>query len=232
MKTISAMTPWSTVKLLSTLLLLSGFSATSASASPSTQFCTTSTKQDVNTDLCFAVASSHNETTDAKDLSLHLSARFPDQNTGWAAVGIGSHMKGSLMFAMYPSSADDSVAFSIRTTNAHTAPVHLSASSLAGKKGPDVHVTRKWVDENGYSNVQVSCFGCDRWSGSTLDVMSANQSWIWAWNGKQMAGSASGKMGLQKHEHKGLFGFLIPPLYLQPCLSYSTIWISCIGLTR
>jgi hypothetical protein len=232
MKTISAMAPWSTVALLSTLLLLSGFSATSASASPSTQFCTTSTKQDVNTDLCFAVASSHNETTNAKDLSLHLSARFPDQNTGWAAVGIGSHMQGSLMFALYPSSTDGSVAFSIRTTNAHTAPVHLSASSLAGKKGPDVHVTRKWVDENGYSNVQVSCFGCDRWSGSTLDVMSANQSWIWAWNGKQMAGSASGKMGLQKHEHKGLFGFLIPPLYLQPCLSYSTIWISCIGLTR
>jgi hypothetical protein len=110
--------------------------------------------------------------------------------------------------------------------------VHLSASSLAGKKGPDVHVTRKWVDENGYSNVQVSCFGCDRWSGTTLNVMSANQSWIWAWNGKQMAGSASGKMGLQKHEHKGLFGFLIPPLYLQPYLPCSTIWILCIGLTR
>ena len=217
MKTISAMTPWSTVTLLSTLLLLSGFLATSASASPSTQFCTTSTEQDVNTDLCFAVASSHNETTNANDLSLHLSARFPDRNTGWAAVGIGSLMQGSLMFAMYPSSTDGSIAFSIRTTNAHTAPVHLSASSLAGKKGPDIHVTRKWLDESGHSNVQVSCFGCDRWSGSTLDVMSANQSWIWAWNGKQMTGSASEKIGLLKHEDRGLFGFpysasLSPPL--------------------
>jgi Cytochrome domain of cellobiose dehydrogenase len=191
-------------RVLSTLLF-SGFSAASASAPLSTQFCTTSTKNGLNADLCFAFASSHNETTDAKDLSLHLSARFPDQNTGWAAVGIGSHMSGSLMFAMYPSSTDDTVTFSIRTTNAHTAPVHLSASSLAGKKGPDVHVTRKWIDEGGYSNVQVSCFGCDRWSGSQLDVMSANQSWIWAWNGMQKTGSASEKMGLQKHELKGVF---------------------------
>ncbi|KAE9362868.1 iron reductase domain protein [Stipitochalara longipes BDJ] len=201
--------------ILSLLLLLSGLSAAassasaSASSSPSTQFCTTSTKKDVNTDLCFAFASSHNETTGAKDLSLHLSALFPAPGTGWAGVGVGSAMSGSLMFVMYPSTSEEAVTFSIRTTNAHNAPVALSASSLAGKKGPDVHVTRKWVDEGGYSNVLVSCFGCDKWSGSTLDVRSVNQSWIWAWNEKQVMGSASEKVGLQKHGDKGLWVVLL-----------------------
>lgn len=191
---------WTT--LLSSLLL-SAFSASSASASSPSQFCTGSTGKDANTDFCFALASSHNETTDAKDLSLHLSARFLAPGTGWAGIGIGSEMSGSLMFVMYPSSSDEPT-FSIRTTNAHNAPVRLLASSLAGKNGPDIHVTRRWIDEAGYSNVQVSCFGCTRWSGSTLDVMSGNQSWIWAWNGKQMTGSASEKMALQKHADKGI----------------------------
>jgi hypothetical protein len=208
---------WSPFTIFSFLLLLSGLSATAASASatdeaaPSTQFCTTSTKEDVNTDLCFAFASSHNETTDDKDLSLHLSARFPAPGTGWAGVGVGSVMSGSLMFVMYPSKSDDAVVFSIRTTTVHNAPVALSPSSLAGKNGPDVHVTRKWVDEGGYSNVLVSCFGCDKWSGSTLDVRSVNQSWIWAWNRKQVMSSASEKVGLQKHGDKGLccFTFLL-----------------------
>ena len=204
---------WLPFTLLSFLLFLSGISAAaaseSASASPSTQFCTTSTKEDVNTDLCFAFASSHNETTDAKDLSLHLSARFPAPGTGWAGVGVGSVMSGSLMFVMYPSTSDDAVTFSIRTTTVHNAPVALSVSSLAGKNGPDVHVTRKWVDEGGYSNVLVSCFGCDKWSGSTLDVRSLNQSWIWAWNGKQVMSSASEKVGLQKHGDKGLCYFFV-----------------------
>ena len=215
---------WSPFTILSFLLLVSGFSAVaaseSASSSPSTQFCTSSTKEDVNTDLCFAFASAHNETTNAKDLSLHLSARFPAPGTGWAGVGVGSTMSGSLMFVMYPSSSNEAVTFSIRTTTAHNPPVALSASSLVGKHGPDVHVTRKWVDDGGYSNVLVSCFGCDKWSGSTLDVRGVNQSWIWAWNGKQVMGGASEKVGLQKHGDNGSCNsFSYPPPLFLPAFS-------------
>jgi len=186
---------------------LSGFLAASASA---TQFCHLHPSK--TTDLCFALTSSQNSSTETKDLSLHISARFPAPGTGWAAVGIGHQMAGSLMFVMYPSSSaaeDEDVTVSMCTTSGHTGPVTLSASTLAGHKGPDIHVTRKWVDNDLY-NVQVTCYGCEKWSGSTLDVMSANQTWIWAWNGKQETGTANEKIKLKRHEDRGMLVFFLP----------------------
>ena len=103
------------------------------------------------------------------------------------------------------------MSFSIRTTSGHSGPVSLSASTLVGHKGPDIHVTRKWVDDGLY-NVQISCYGCEKWSGSTLDVTNANQSWIWAWNGKQETGTANENIKLVKHEDKGIFPPLPPHL--------------------
>ena len=121
-------------------------------------------------------------------------------------------MAGSLMFVMYPSSSaaeDEDVTVSMRTTSGHTGPVTLSASTLAGHKGPDIHVTRKWVDNDLY-NVQVTCYGCEKWSGSTLDVTSVNQTWIWAWNGKQETGTANEKIKLKRHEDRGMLAFFLP----------------------
>lgn len=64
------------------------------------QFC--SVNEPRKTDLCFAVASSNNITTQKHDLSLHISAKFVVDATGWAAVGIGQTMDNALMFVMYP----------------------------------------------------------------------------------------------------------------------------------
>ena len=204
---------------------LSGFLAASASA---TQFCHLHPSK--TTDLCFALTSSQNSSTETKDLSLHISARFPAPGTGWAAVGIGHQMAGSLMFVMYPSSSaaeDEDVTVSMRTTSGHTGPVTLSASTLAGHKGPDIHVTRKWVDNDLY-NVQVTCYGCEKWSGSTLDVMSANQTWIWAWNGKQETGTANEKIKLKRHEDRGMLVFFLPH---SPSKLYSLIPLASFRLT-
>lgn len=75
------------------------------SISASLQFC----KRDAakETDLCLAVASSHNASTHVNDVSLHLSVRFSAPATGWAAVGVGEQMKGALMFVLYPGLEDD-----------------------------------------------------------------------------------------------------------------------------
>jgi hypothetical protein len=194
---------------------LSKFSAASASA---TQFCHLNPSK--TTDLCFALTSSQNSSTETKDLSLHISARFPAPGTGWAAVGIGHQMAGSLMFVMYPSSSaaeDEDVTVSMRTTSGHTGPVTLSASTLAGHKGPDIHVTRKWVDNDLY-NVQLICYECEKWSGSTLEVTSANQTWIWAWNGKQETGTANEKIKLKRHEDRGMLALFLTSFALQNCI--------------
>lgn len=66
------------------------------------QFCRVEAKR---TNLCFAVASYKNHTTKAKDVSLHFSAGFEGRN-GWAAIGIGLKMAGSLMVVMYPGDQD------------------------------------------------------------------------------------------------------------------------------
>jgi hypothetical protein len=56
-------------------------------------------------DLCLAVTSAKNSTTGKNDLSMHLSVVFVDR-MGWASVGIGEKMAGSLMFFIYPGVAD------------------------------------------------------------------------------------------------------------------------------
>lgn len=86
-------TSWST---LLPIWLLSSIAA----ASTPLQYC--SVNEETKTDLCFAVASWKNSTTEANDLSLHISAKFVVDATGWAAVGIGEKMNNALMFVIYP----------------------------------------------------------------------------------------------------------------------------------
>jgi hypothetical protein len=54
------------------------------------------------TDMCLALTSHTNTSTKSKDLQLHLSVRFFEERTGWAAFGIGEKMHSGLMFVMYP----------------------------------------------------------------------------------------------------------------------------------
>lgn len=205
---------------LLSLLLLTSFSA-------ALQFC--KIDEEKKTDLCLALASSHNTTTHAKDLSLHLSVQFPARNTGWAAVGVGEEMKGALMFVLYPGiddgcsfspfshptqpkfpfyectrgkvklTANQAVAVSIRSTSAHISP-----TALAPSERPDIHVTRAWVDSNGLYNAQIMCYDCESWGRSKLDVMSGNQSWIWSVNTRQKTRSDDVGLHLVMHTNRGL----------------------------
>jgi hypothetical protein len=58
------------------------------------------------TDMCLALTSHTNTSTNSKDLQLHLSVRFYEERTGWAAFGIGEKMHTGLMFVMYPGAKE------------------------------------------------------------------------------------------------------------------------------
>lgn len=87
----------------SVILLLSGLISTAATSTP-LQHC--ALNEVFKTDICFAVSTWKNSTTNQNDISLHISARFPVEATGWAAVGIGPKMNQALMFVMYPGGVE------------------------------------------------------------------------------------------------------------------------------
>ncbi|XMA10274.1 hypothetical protein WAI453_003065 [Rhynchosporium graminicola] len=149
-------------------------------------------------DICFAVSSYKNHTTDTKDVSIHFSARFEGRK-GWAAVGIGGEMKGGLMVVMYPGVKDGDVTTSIRTAPGHVPPEVMKTTSF-----PVIHVTRTWVSTNGIHNTQLLCYDCESWAGSELDVESSKQKWIWSANFMQETQSEDPELMLNIHTDRGI----------------------------
>ncbi|KAK0127967.1 hypothetical protein ONS96_007462 [Cadophora gregata f. sp. sojae] len=165
------------------------------SLSSALQFCRV---EGTRTDLCFAIASSKNQTTKEKDVSLHFSAGF-DQRNGWVAFGVGEKMAGALMFVMYPGDQDGDVTLSVRTTPGHFPPIVTMTSKV-----PVIHVTRTWVDPDGLHNAQIMCYDCESWTSSDLDVDSSKQSWIWSSNFMQNTRSDDPEMMLNMHTDRGV----------------------------
>ncbi|KAG4420487.1 hypothetical protein IFR04_006407 [Cadophora malorum] len=165
------------------------------SLSSALQFCRV---EGARTDLCFAIASTKNQTTKGKDVSLHLSARF-EQRNGWVAFGIGEKMAGALMFVMYPGDQDGDITMSIRSTPGHFPPMVTMTSNV-----PVVHVTRTWVDPDGLHNAQMMCYDCETWTSSDLDVDSSKQSWIWSSNFMQNTRSDDPELMLNMHTDRGV----------------------------
>lgn len=69
----------------------------------SVQFCRVDVER--KSDLCVAISSIHNATTDSYDLYMTFSLLF-EKRQGWCAFGIGDAMDGALMFVMYPGKID------------------------------------------------------------------------------------------------------------------------------
>ena len=67
------------------------------------QFCRVDSQQ--GTDQCLALSSYNNESSNANDFYLLLSAKF-EQRAGFAAFGTGPTMDGALMFVFYPGKND------------------------------------------------------------------------------------------------------------------------------
>ena len=74
---------------------------TSISAYRPTQFCK-HRGENGKAEMCFALNQHHNVSTDQFDVYITLETwRFKNSSKGWAAMGLGKMMVGSLMFIIY-----------------------------------------------------------------------------------------------------------------------------------
>ena len=123
---------------------------------------------DQSTGLSAAIST----TTNGSATDLLLQWRAP-ATASWAALGIGSGMRGALMFILLPASSGGSGRYtvSVRTAKGHQMPQPLN--------NVDYSVQTATM-QNNQIMASVICRGCTSWSGGTLNTASTQAPWIWA----------------------------------------------------
>lgn len=137
---------------------------------------------------------------------------------GWAAVGTGSHMDGSVMFFIYPSNSKDKVTLSVRQAKDHTPmPTTQYRTSLV-----------KSSIRNGTMSATISWKSANRTFGGKLDITQHKQPLIWALGPNQQIQSSDVNLNLLQHadaSHGVLFAdmpFSQNPSSVLPDLNGST----------
>lgn len=153
--------------------------------------------------------------------------RYKGNAHGWASLGLGPWMQGSLMFILYgdPNSPDSSLTTSVRAARGHYPPEELSQVPAAPFV-PEVDIMKsKFEVYNGGfdhadmgkpSHVAVSEFvvrGYDNWHGVNVTANADNQPFIWSSNFKQdFGGDFSTTRHIDMHMFGLGFGFLFVDL--------------------
>ncbi|MCJ1314481.1 hypothetical protein MMC25_008163 [Agyrium rufum] len=139
-------------------------------------------------DFCVSATTWENPSTLMQDMYLSIRVdRQSGTSKGWTAFGPGNMMDGALMFVVYgdPKSGRKPTV-SIRTTNGHAPPKLIS---LEDAGGADFDLMGgSWTKSNQgiYSAMlNVAFTNCTRWPGTSIDVSSTTQPWIWAHNSNQ-----------------------------------------------
>ncbi|XMA17515.1 hypothetical protein WAI453_010306 [Rhynchosporium graminicola] len=120
-------------------------------------------------DLQISIGLVQNSSSNAVDFHISMVSRFGTKG-GWAALGTGHGMAGSLMFMMYTIDAK-SPHLTIGTSHGHAQP----------KSNPDlptVSVVKSLSTAGNSMQLDFVCYGCDQWPG--MDVSSDAQQFIWA----------------------------------------------------
>lgn len=147
---------------------------------------------DSSSKVGFAVSSAQNASS--ANLLFQLSA---PQAAGWGAVGSGTRMDGALMFVIYASGKDDGVTVSVRTTHGHDTPKAINDIDL---------VVLSSTIQNSTMTANVACYNCTTWSsGSSIDVTSNKQPWIWAVGPGDPLVSTSRSVNFNQHASYGNF---------------------------
>jgi hypothetical protein len=100
------------------------------------------------------------------------------------------------MFIVYgdPKSSNPPI-LSARTASGYTQPELLSSPSYSSSSASVRLISSTWQRPTNNSNhspstylasVSFACSRCWEWTGSEIGLMSPDQSWIWAWNEKQI----------------------------------------------
>lgn len=100
------------------------------------------------------------------DLSIALSA---PASHGWGAIGVGSQMKGALMFILLPDSHNGST-ISVRSASGNSMPTPIEGIEFDMVSASD---------EGGTLRAKGICKSC-AWSGGSLSATTTSQPFIWA----------------------------------------------------
>ncbi|KAF4334295.1 integral membrane protein [Fusarium beomiforme] len=146
--------------------------------------------------LCTAVNTHQNLTTSSADWSITFGYQRIHE-AGWAAIGIGSGMYGSLMFVMYAKnkSSKDPI-LSVRRGLGYYEPEPVGAK-------PQVVTSTISLNETGWLEASFTCYRCDAWS--SVNSGSALQPWIWAANANQVFSDPSPDSTMEQHGYYGHF---------------------------
>ncbi|OJD09983.1 hypothetical protein AJ78_08821 [Emergomyces pasteurianus Ep9510] len=152
-------------------------------------------------DFCMGVTMHYNISSKSHDM--YLTIEIPRTSPlGWTAMGIGSSMKGSLMFIIYGNPSDHVPIVSIRTVDGHAQPQLVSQKQMGGA---DLRVLQtSWMPGNDgvtVAKIALVCHSCENWPGSPISAQASSQPWIWAWNDKQKIGVYSYDAHLDMHKH-------------------------------
>ncbi|KAI9846815.1 MAG: hypothetical protein M1838_001138 [Thelocarpon superellum] len=131
---------------------------------------------------------------DSDDLFFHMAG--PQANS-WMAVGIGSQMEGALMFIAYVNGNQSNVTVSPRIATGENEPSYTSNYSVEVLIGSNV--------TNGTYEVNARCVNCKLWNGTTFDLNSTTQPWIFALGPDVDLNSDSLTANLRRHANYGQF---------------------------
>ncbi|KAL4908386.1 hypothetical protein BDW74DRAFT_100266 [Aspergillus multicolor] len=164
---------------------------------------------DATVDFCLGVSTVFNTSSSNQDLymSIHVTK---SSALGWTALGTGSVMAGSLMFIIYGDPEHNTPTVSVRTIDGHHQPHAISLSDTGGAEirvakahWASVDLQRKNSNRNSVAvaEVEIVCYSCTKWPGSSIDMDATAQSWIWAWNKHQDFDTFTDDVHLDVHEH-------------------------------
>lgn len=127
---------------------------------------------------------------------------------GYRELKTGFPVQGALMFIVYgdPKSSNPPI-FSVRTTSGYTQPELLTSSNSVSVRLISSTWQRPSQNSTSHSpstyiaSVSFACSRCWEWTGSEIDPISPDQSWIWAWNEDQVFTEFRDDAFLEPHLH-------------------------------
>ncbi|KAG0632662.1 hypothetical protein HOY80DRAFT_914390 [Tuber brumale] len=116
-------------------------------------------------------------------------------SAGWIGTGIGSSMRGSLMFTVYPN-GEGNVTVSPRLGRGEVEPKFESTIKFELLEGSGVN--------GDLMTANIKCSNCRTWDGGSLSATSTSQNFIWAL-GDQSVTSKDQTETLRKHVTNGFY---------------------------
>jgi hypothetical protein len=205
--------------LISLLTLLLAF-CSNVSSTRTIQYCR-HRGQNGNAEICLAVNTFYNATTDSSDFYMTLQTfRYKASKKGWAALGFGNQMKGALMFLIYGDPELVEMTVSVRTATGHHPVGMITDQSFYDGPIPEVEVAdAKFEPYTGdYVNpklgfgpshtgtAHIVCYDCKQWASWEINNASTNANMIWA---TQWLQDMQGDYGVERwiEAHKMGLGF-------------------------